>query len=220
LSLVIERPETNIVYFKGVIKNYQEIIDAIESLSNDAVSDWRPWNGHGSSTRYGDIKDVRKDKIVEINSDKDRAKAAFAINCLTNKMSECAIEYADIFNIDRDALYYAVSLLTDPRTTMGINKYDEGAFMGSHVDFNEDNYYLAYTIVVYLNDDYEGGELYFRLQNLNIKPQAGDLFIFPSNFMYPHQAKKVVSGTKYSIVTMLDYSAKFHTQEMFIETGD
>ena len=196
MSLVIERPETNIVYFKGVIKNYQEIIDAIESLSNDAVSDWRPWNGHGSSTRYGDIKDVRKDKIVEINSDKDRAKAAFAINCLTNKMSECAIEYADIFNIDRDALYYAVSLLTDPRTTMGINKYDEGAFMGSHVDFNEDNYYLAYTIVVYLNDDYEGGELYFNDLDIKIKPEAGSIIMYPSSAPYAHQSLKVLKGRK------------------------
>jgi hypothetical protein len=196
LSLVIERPEENIVYFKSIIENYQEIIDAIESLSNDAVSDWRPWNGHGSSTRYGDIKDVRRDKIVEINSDKDRAKAAFAINCLTNKMSECAIEYANIFNIDREALYYAVSLLTDPRTMMGINKYDEGSFMGSHVDFNEDNYYLAYTIVVYLNDDYEGGELYFNDLDIKIKPQAGSIIMYPSSAPYSHQSLKVLKGRK------------------------
>lgn len=196
MSLVIERPEENIVYFKGIIENYQEIIDAIESLSNDAVSDWRPWNGHGSSTRYGDIKDVRRDKIVEINSDKDRAKAAFAINCLTNKMSECAIEYANIFNIDREALYYAVSLLTDPRTMMGINKYDEGSFMGSHVDFNEDNYYLAYTIVVYLNDDYEGGELYFNDLDIKIKPQAGSIIMYPSSAPYSHQSLKVLKGRK------------------------
>lgn len=196
MSLVIERPEENIVYFKGIMENYQEIIDAIESLSNDAVSDWRPWNGHGSSTRYGDIKDVRRDKIVEINSDKDRAKAAFAINCLTNKMSECAIEYANIFNIDREALYYAVSLLTDPRTMMGINKYDEGSFMGSHVDFNEDNYYLAYTIVVYLNDDYEGGELYFNDLDIKIKPQAGSIIMYPSSAPYSHQSLKVLKGRK------------------------
>lgn len=196
MSLVIERPEENIVYFKSIIENYQEIIDAIESLSNDAVSDWRPWNGHGSSTRYGDIKDVRRDKIVEINSDKDRAKAAFAINCLTNKMSECAIEYANIFNIDREALYYAVSLLTDPRTMMGINKYDEGSFMGSHVDFNEDNYYLAYTIVVYLNDDYEGGELYFNDLDIKIKPQAGSIIMYPSSAPYSHQSLKVLKGRK------------------------
>ncbi len=192
----IERPEENIVYFKGIIKNYQEIIDAIESLSNEAISDWRPWNGHGSGARYGEIKDVSRDKILVINSDEDRAKTAFAINCLTNKMSECAIEYANIFNIDRKALYYAVSLLTDPRTTMGINKYDQNAFMGSHVDFNEDNYYLAYTIVVYLNDDYEGGELYFNDLDIKIKPEAGSIIMYPSSHPYSHQSLEVLKGRK------------------------
>jgi hypothetical protein len=33
--------------------------------------------------------------------------------------------------------------------------------------------------------------------------------------MYPHQAMPVTSGTKYSIVTMLDYSKKFHTPDMY-----
>lgn len=194
--MYFEQPENNIVYFKGVIKNYQEIIDAIESLSNDAVSAWEPWHGHGSSTRYGEIKHVVRDQIQFINSDEDRAKAAFAINCLTNKMSDCAIKYADIFNIDRKALYYAVSLLTDPRTKMGINKYDQNAFMGAHVDFNEDNYYLAYTIVVYLNDDYEGGELYFNDLDIKIKPEAGSIIMYPSSHPYTHQSLEITKGRK------------------------
>ena len=35
-----------------------------------------------------------------------------------------------------------------------------------------------------------------------------------------HRAMPVTSGTKYSIVTMLDYSAKFHGPDMFQETGN
>ena len=67
--MYFEQPEENIVYFKGIIKNYQEIIDIIESISNDAISDWEPWAGHGTSARYGDIKHVKRQKIVDINSD-------------------------------------------------------------------------------------------------------------------------------------------------------
>jgi hypothetical protein len=62
--------------------------------------------------------------------------------------------------------------------------------------------------------------LSFRLQNLEVKPKAGDLYIFPSTYMYPHRAMPVESGIKYSVVTMLDYSAKYHTPEMYQETGD
>ena len=94
-------------------------------------------------------------------------------------------------------------------------KYGPGQHFMEHHDHGF-SYNCTVSLVAYPNDDYEGGELYFRLQGLNIKPEAGDLFIFPSNFMYPHQAMPVKSGTKYSIVTMLDYNKKFHTPEMYV----
>jgi hypothetical protein len=93
-------------------------------------------------------------------------------------------------------------------------KYGEGQHFKEHHDHGF-SYNCTVSLVAYINDDYDGGELYFRLQNLNIKPKAGDLYIFPSNFMYPHQAMPVHSGTKYSIVTMLDYSKKYHTPDMY-----
>jgi hypothetical protein len=93
-------------------------------------------------------------------------------------------------------------------------KYGPGQHFKEHHDHGF-SYNCTVSLVAYVNDDYDGGELYFRLQGLNIKPKAGDLYIFPSNFMYPHQAMPVHSGTKYSIVTMLDYSKKYHTPDMY-----
>jgi hypothetical protein len=93
-------------------------------------------------------------------------------------------------------------------------KYGPGQHFQEHHDHGF-SYNCTVSLVAYVNDDYDGGELYFRLQDLKIKPKAGDLYIFPSNFMYPHKAMPVHSGTKYSIVTMLDYNKKFHTPEMY-----
>jgi hypothetical protein len=93
-------------------------------------------------------------------------------------------------------------------------KYGPGQHFKEHHDHGY-SYNCTVSLVAYINDDYDGGELYFRLQGLNIKPKAGDLYIFPSNYMYPHQAMPVNSGTKYSIVTMLDYSKKYHTPDMY-----
>jgi len=101
---------------------------------------------------------------------------------------------------------------------MNFIKYEEGKHFMEHADHGF-SYNCVVSLVAYLNDDYEGGELYFRTWNLNIKPKAGDLYIFPSNYMYPHQAKVVTKGTKYAIVTMLDYSNKYHTPEFYRETG-
>lgn len=98
-------------------------------------------------------------------------------------------------------------------------KYGPGQHFQEHHD-NSYSYNCVVSLVGYLNDDYLGGELDFRLQNLRIKPQAGDLYIFPSNYMYPHTAMPVQSGIKYSLVTMLDYSAKYHKPEFYKETND
>jgi hypothetical protein len=37
--------------------------------------------------------------------------------------------------------------------------------------------------------------------------------------MYPHRSLPVEEGTKYSLVTMLDYSDKFHNPKFYQETG-
>ena len=51
-----------------------------------------------------------------------------------------------------------------------------------------------------LNNNYTGGELVFwRDQVINLK--AGDIMIFPSNFLYPHHVNLVNSGTRYSFVS-------------------
>jgi hypothetical protein len=97
-------------------------------------------------------------------------------------------------------------------------KYGAGQHFQEHHDHGY-SYNCVVSLVAYPNDNYEGGELYFRLQGITAKARAGDVFIFPSNFMYPHRAMPVTSGTKYSMVTMLDYSDKFHNGKFLEETG-
>lgn len=101
---------------------------------------------------------------------------------------------------------------------MNFIKYGPGQHFKEHHDHGS-TYNCVVSLVAYLNDDYEGGELYFRTWDLTIKPKTGDLLVFPSNYMYPHTAMPVTSGTKYSIATMLDYSAKYHQPDFYQETG-
>ena len=51
-----------------------------------------------------------------------------------------------------------------------------------------------------LNDDYEGGELVFW-ENEIIELKAGQIMVFPSNFLYPHLVRPVTRGTRYSFVS-------------------
>lgn len=81
-------------------------------------------------------------------------------------------------------------------------KYSVGNEYKSHYDGGTASG-RCLSCVLYLNDDYKGGELEFNFFNVKIKPQKGMLLIFPSNFAYTHTAHPIIDGTKYAIVTWL-----------------
>lgn len=81
-------------------------------------------------------------------------------------------------------------------------KYSGGQEYKAHYD-GATQHGRAVSALLYLNDDYEGGELEFPSYNVKIKPQAGMLILFPSNFAYNHVAHPVTKGTKYALVTWI-----------------
>ena len=84
-------------------------------------------------------------------------------------------------------------------STLTITRWDTGSKLTLHVDdlgYVTDNHLPT---LVYLNDDYEGGELGFATHNLIIKPKKGDLIMFPGNMHYAHEVFEVLSGTRYTL---------------------
>ena len=91
-------------------------------------------------------------------------------------------------------------------TDFRINKYGPGGFMSEHIDNIHHSHgqkwgYPHVTILLYLNDDYDGGE--FVVAGKEIKPNKGSAIVFPANFMYPHEAKIVMKGTRWSVLAWL-----------------
>lgn len=91
-------------------------------------------------------------------------------------------------------------------------KYLSGEYFKLHADHGP-FYTCTVSAVVYLNDDYQGGEIEFPRHNLVVKPQAGDIILFPSNFVYEHASLNVSEGIKYSVVVMMDYNDKYHADK-------
>jgi predicted 2-oxoglutarate/Fe(II)-dependent dioxygenase YbiX len=123
-------------------------------------------------------------------------RCKFIIESLCNYMSQCAEIYANLFNIPKNHLDFAISILKQNGTTIGINKYNENTHMGPHVDLNNRNQYIQYTIVVYLNDNYEGGELHFPNHDITVKPIAGSIAMYPSGHPYTHESINITKGRK------------------------
>lgn len=71
---------------------------------------------------------------------------------------------------------------------------------GENEDGTKHQYsWRTHASLVYLNDDYEGGSIYFPKQALEIKPVPRTLVFFPGTTEYLHGVRKVTDGVRYTI---------------------
>jgi len=207
-----------IICYKGVVKKEFDVISRLEN-NLGSVSDYntvspegKRYHWHPAYVGYQqlmpDYRDCVDFKFKKTDIELDRSETSLKLQDLWQDLYDAKLpaveDYSRMYNINNLQYWEAMNFI----------RYGEGQHFMEHHDHGF-SYNCTVSLVAYPNDDYEGGELFFRLQGLTVKPEAGDLFIFPSNYMYPHQAMPVTSGVKYSIVTMLDYNKKFHTPEMY-----
>lgn len=81
-------------------------------------------------------------------------------------------------------------------------KYTAGSQYKKHYDGGTETG-RCLSALAYLNDNYEGGEIEFPVFGIKIKPKAGSIILFPSNFPYAHIAHPVIEGVKYALVTWI-----------------
>jgi hypothetical protein len=75
-----------------------------------------------------------------------------------------------------------------------VHRQKVGEGMDEHSDMGERSKLLR-SAIFYVNDDYEGGELYFPALDFEYKPKAGDFITFPSYEKFTHGVKPVLSGS-------------------------
>ena len=204
---------SGILVYHDVLKPELDIINRLESVVKDSTNSYNyseAMVGYGMKMpEYRDCFDI---KFKKTDIEGDASEASLSLQSLWEdvyfRKLQAVKHYTKQHNVGELRYWEALNFV----------KYGPGQHFQEHTDHGF-SYNCVVSLVGYVNDDYEGGDINFRVQGVKVKPKAGDLFIFPSNFMFPHQAMPVKSGTKYSIVTMLDYSNKFHNQNFYEESG-
>jgi hypothetical protein len=210
----VEELASGIFVYRNTVKKKLDIVNRITSVLVDDPKDqfgWQPaYVGYQQlMPEYRDCNDFKfKKEYYERNkSEKGDLLKDIWQDCY-DAQKPAVDDYCSKFNIMELRYWESFNFI----------RYRPGQHFMEHHDHGF-SYNCTVSLVTYLNDDYEGGGLYFRNQGITYTPREGDTVIFPSNFMYPHQALKVDSGIKYSLVTMLDYSDKYHKPEFYQETG-
>jgi hypothetical protein len=196
-----------LVLYKNILLEGNKIIDDIENvLSNSSNYKWSPAMV-GNRQRVPDYRDCldfkfKKSTIVGTDENSEIIKESWQY--LYDSMNAAVKDYCVMYPMEPLEYWESINLV----------KYFPGNHFQTHADDGA-SYKSVVSLVGYLNDNYSGGEITFPAHDITIKPEAGDLIIFPSNYMFMHRAMPVTDGIKYSVVTMLDYSDKFHTQRFY-----
>jgi hypothetical protein len=121
----------------------------------------------------------------------------------------------DFFNSLRNSLgQLAESVTGRPvrNLTLSAHKWLPGAFASDHADNAEldgtpnawqDNKLVT---ILYLNDNYEGGNLTFRDHNISIAPKAGTAIVFDVGIDNVHAVTEVTSGERYTMLLSWDFA--------------
>lgn len=193
MMYVSEELAKNIFYFKDAISEPGRLIDFIENTDTDPeideriISKWKPWRASNSPEDiYGEEKHISAD--FSKNLLKPSPKELYIINSIRSNMMHISEQYKIYNNLEGDV---------NIDKEFGIKKYYVGQGLGKHADQYDGNMKLRFSIVAYLNDDYEGGELAFANHNVVLRPEAGSIVIFPSSEPYLHESKELTAGVKY-----------------------
>lgn len=108
--------------------------------------------------------------------------------------------------------FYALTapLWTD---TVQLNIWGPGSSLPPHTDnSNPDGTphstpWRDFSSVVYLNDDYEGGELYFTAQDRMLRPRKGMLVAFSAGCHHEHGVLKVTAGRRLTMPAFYTFDA-------------
>jgi hypothetical protein len=197
--------DENVFYYTEVFKDPKWIIETIEKLDSDestypGIVKWFDWlASNDSSNSFGQRKDLFYNKRLEVNPE-----AREVIEQMRNGIEKICHAFIQDRVLD-------ISPNISPFIDMC--KYYPGGSLGLHHDSQDGDRSLLYSIVMYFNDDHEGGEISFFIDeegkkrpgndindpNIDffIKPEPGSAFIFPSTHPYLHQSHPIISGNKY-----------------------
>jgi Rps23 Pro-64 3,4-dihydroxylase Tpa1-like proline 4-hydroxylase len=203
-DIVIENPITGVYIYKNTLPKDLDLINRLEKVIEENNDDWFKWTvamvGHQQVMKdYRDCVDFKVHKgVFDTNQKSANSDLKNIYDQIDERLKVCLEHYCSIYNLKMD-FQEAVNFV----------RYSEGQHFQVHSD-NGFSYSCTVSTVMYLNDDYVGGGLWFPHVNYTYQPEDGDIVLFPSNFLFAHAALPVEQGTKYSAVTMFDYNDKNH----------
>lgn len=189
--------------YRNMLKKEMGLVERLENTIGSSSTAPFMWMDAlvGDSQKMPDYRDCVDCKLSDRhleNLPSEFSELKNIYDDTVNALNACLNHYQSMYNIKMDY-----------REAINYVRYRTGQHFAVHSDSGF-SYNCTLSSVMYLNDEYEGGELWFPYLDITFKPSYGDIVFFPSTYIYAHASKPVISGTKYSAVTMFDWNDRTH----------
>lgn len=174
------------VYLINNFVTDSEVSSVLKVISNATEEDWQTHYMQGvkdlAERKYGrtDVDNLVAEGKIEITThwiDKNLSLPHHISGPISERIQE-------IVSFDPDIAFDGVGT---------IQRQYEGEPLIEHVD-NHSDPMIEYAVIMYINDDYNDGELFFGKLGLEIVPPAKSMIIFPSGEDYLHGVKPPAAG--------------------------
>lgn len=153
--------DPKVYYYTDAIDNFDNFMSVLGELDDMEFDDstktnlWQKWKSSSDDYIYGETKIFDINAISKIDGLVGE-KSKYIYNAVMTTLYNVCKDYAE-----------AMGDFDEPRLfpTFNIKKYYTGMAMGAHFDQLDGDQSLRYSLVMYLNDDCEGGEISFQLKD-------------------------------------------------------
>lgn len=159
-----------ITIYKNAIKDIDRLLDLMKQVDYEELGGSRD-----VGIRYIN-KNTLNDNILDIQV------------ILELSLEECLKDYCEKYKVEGIIPEY-----------WQLVRYGKDQQFDTHLD-EDYNDPRTVSLTMYINNDYEGGEIEYVWFGKKYRPEAGDIIIFPSNYIFSHKVHKVISGTRYVVV--------------------
>ena len=188
----------------------EDLIQVIKVLDDDQVKivngyidtlEFNPSYVFGTKTGDQHIDEVRTSTGTILDENNS------ATLLLHDALNKALLDYREnVIKVHENFQYYPVpgawgtKSWREPIQSLEYVKGQEYKFHhDAHTSKDSSEYHRKITMVLYLNDGFEGGSTTFP--HKSFKPPVGYCLVFPSNWCYPHTGEKVKKGKKRVVVT-------------------
>ena len=163
----------------------EKTIDKWLHLSKKIFDGKTPESGktHGRNNHGFMLSRYRQEPLVEL---------------LGTEVHRVGFEFLERYGKDVPLIGYNLINDLPVQANFYYRRYGVGDNYHWHVDkTHKPTHELVISILIYLNDNFEGGHTKFLIEKLKVKPKKGSVLMFPCGPHYIHKSSVITSGNKH-----------------------